>query len=254
MEPKGNAPITSPDESEVSTPHTVEGEEFPFHPKGFPYSVGILASFPPNYVSLAQLVSSTPNASSLYHNPVWVSGAMPTSGPFVTNTTSQQVVTLVPVQPTVLNTIVSSILVTHQAQPAVSKNVSVSSSVPLISGQAIPPPGRKNLNVSMVLGATNVSGSQAHMLGINQPSSGIIHNPIDPTGSSNVQYQQVQNLVGPSGSSNVQYQQVQNLVGPSGSSNVQYQQPFWAQVQYQNPCVPYGYQEMVNQPYTLQSM
>ena len=67
----------------------------------------------------------------------------------------------------------------------------------------MPPRGGKNLNVSMVSGATNVSGSQAHMLGINQTSSGIIYKPTDPIGSSNVQYQQVQNPGGPSVSNNV---------------------------------------------------
>ena len=70
----------------------------------------------------------------------------------------------------------------------------------------MPPLGGQNLNVSMVSAATNVSGSQAHMLSISQPSSVIIYNAANPTGSSNVQYQQVQNLGGLSGSSNVQYQ------------------------------------------------
>ena len=109
-------------------------------------------------------------------------------------------------QPTVPNTLVSLTPVTRQAQPAVSKIVSVSSSVPLVGGQAVPLPRGQNLNVSMVSGATNVSGSQAHMLGINQPSSDIIHNLANPIGSSNVQYQQVQNHVDLSGSSNVLYQ------------------------------------------------
>lgn len=70
VEPKGNAPVTSPDEYEVSTPHTIEGEDFPFPHKGFPYSRGIPTIFSPNYVSLAQLVLGTLSASSLYHNPV----------------------------------------------------------------------------------------------------------------------------------------------------------------------------------------
>lgn len=140
MGPQGDAPVTSPDESEVSTPHNIEGEELPFPLKGFPYSRGILASFPPNYVSLAQLILGTPSASSLYHNPVWASSAMPTSGPFVTNTTSQQVVTSIPVQPIVSNTLVSSVTVTHQAQPVVSNNVFVSSSTPLVSGPTVPLP------------------------------------------------------------------------------------------------------------------
>lgn len=69
----------------------------------------------------------------------------------------------------------------------------------------MPPPGGKNLSVSMVSGTTNMSSSQAHMVGMNQPSSAIVQNPTGPTGSSNVQYQQVQNLVGPNESRNFQY-------------------------------------------------
>ena len=72
------------------------------------------------------------------------------------------------------------------------------------------------------------------MLGINQPSSGIIYNLADPTGSSNVQYQQVQ-----------------NPGAPSGSNNVQYQYSYGAQVQYQNPYITYGSRGLVNQPYTI---
>jgi len=53
MELEGDAPVTSPEESEVSTPHTVEEEEYPFPPEGFPYTGSIPASVPPNYVSLA---------------------------------------------------------------------------------------------------------------------------------------------------------------------------------------------------------
>jgi len=37
MDPEGDAPVTSPDESKVSTPHTVEEEEHPFSFEGFPY-------------------------------------------------------------------------------------------------------------------------------------------------------------------------------------------------------------------------
>jgi len=53
MEPKGDAPVTSSEESKVSTPHTFEEEEHPFPPKGFPYTGGIPSSVPPNYVSLS---------------------------------------------------------------------------------------------------------------------------------------------------------------------------------------------------------
>lgn len=49
MEPEGDASVTSLDESEVSTPHTVEGEELllQFPLEGFPYSEGIPTSLPP---------------------------------------------------------------------------------------------------------------------------------------------------------------------------------------------------------------
>ena len=103
MELEGNAPVTSPEESKVSTPHTVEEEEYPFPPEGFPYTGSIPASVPPNYVSLAQLVSGTPIATSIYHNLVWVSGVMPTSGLFISNSTSQQDVTSLSMQHTVLD-------------------------------------------------------------------------------------------------------------------------------------------------------
>lgn len=68
----------------------------------------------------------------------------------------------------------------------VSNIVFASSSVPLVSGQIVSLPRGLNLNVSIVSGATNVSGSQAHMLGITKPSSSIIYNPTNPTGSINV--------------------------------------------------------------------
>ena len=89
MEPKGDAPVTSPNKSEVSTPHILEGEEFSFPPEGFPFSEGIPSSLPSNYVSLAQWVSGTPSASSLYHNTVWALGTMATSSLFITNKTSR---------------------------------------------------------------------------------------------------------------------------------------------------------------------
>lgn len=137
MEPEGDDPITYLEESEVSTPDTVEEEDFHFRPEVFPYSGGIVASLPPNYVTLAQLVLGTPSAPPLYHNPGWASSAMPTSGLFILNTTSQGVFTLVLVRPTILITIVSSIPITHQAQRKFLKNVSVSSSIPLVSGQVV---------------------------------------------------------------------------------------------------------------------
>ena len=51
------------------------------------------------------------------------------------------------------------------------------------------PLGGQNPNVSMVSGTTNVSSSQAHMVGMDEPSSGAILNLDGPTISSNVEYQ-----------------------------------------------------------------
>lgn len=85
--------------------------------------------FPPGYTSLAQLVSGTPSVSSLYHNPIWSSGAMPTSSPFVSNATSQ-----IPVPTAVLSV---------HVQPTIAIgaiNVPISSQGPLLSGQYVPPP------------------------------------------------------------------------------------------------------------------
>lgn len=89
--PKGDALVTSLDEFKFSTPHSIEGEELQlqFPPKGFPFSNGIPASLPPNYVSLRHLVLGTPSASSLYDNPVWALGFRPTSGLFIMNTSFQ---------------------------------------------------------------------------------------------------------------------------------------------------------------------
>jgi len=181
---------------------------------------------PWNYVDLAQLVLSIPSASSLYNNPIWLSSTITTLGLFIKNTTSQPIVhysvTSIPVQSTILNPLVSSVQVTHPIQLMVSRHVSVSSSIPLGTGQAVPSPGGKSPSVSMMFGTTNVSGSKTHMVGMNQPSSGAIPNPASPAGLSNVEYQQ------------------KNLVDPSGSSNIQYHQPNVAQIQYQPPYVPYG--------------
>lgn len=97
---------------------------------------------PHSYTTLAQLVSGTPSASSLYENPIWSSNSMPTSSLFIPNMTSkiQIVITSVPIQLTIpLQPLLSfqpSILV----QPTVSFHASVSSSVPLLSGKNVPPP------------------------------------------------------------------------------------------------------------------
>ena len=122
-------------------------------------------------------------------------------------------------QPTIPNPLVSSVQVTHLVQVTLSSHVTVNSSISPVSGQSIPPPGGQISNVSMMFGTTTISGSQPHMVGMNQPSLGSISHPVGPAGSSNVQYQQPD--VGPSGSSGVQYQQPN--VGMSGSSHVQYQ-------------------------------
>jgi len=138
--------------------------------------------FPPNYVSLAKLVLGTPSASSLYHNHVWASHAMPTTGLLIVNSTSQQVVTLVLMQPTVPNPLILRIPVTRLVQPTVF----ISSLIPLVNGQVVPFTGGKNLNISMDSSTTNVSGSLTHTLGMNQPSSGVIENLANPARSSNV--------------------------------------------------------------------
>jgi len=96
MESEGEILVSSSGHSEVSTPHTIEEEEYPFPPEGFPYTrsipISVYRDFPPNYVTLAQLVLGTPNASSLYHDLVWASGAMPTKGLFIQNLSSQHMV------------------------------------------------------------------------------------------------------------------------------------------------------------------
>lgn len=93
MEPEGKALVTSPAQCEVSTPHTVEEEEHQFPIERFPYTgnipISVYRDFPTNYVTLGKLISGTPTPSSLYHNPVWASDAMPTIGPFIQNPTSQ---------------------------------------------------------------------------------------------------------------------------------------------------------------------
>ena len=175
MESEGEIPISSLGHLEVSTPCTIKKQEYPFPPKGSPYMGSIPTSVHPelpcNYVTLAQLVLGMPTASSLYHNPIWAFGAMPTIGPFIHNLPSQQkvisIVTSVPVQPTIPNPLVSSIQATRLVQLTISSHVDVSSSIPLVSGQAVPPPVGKSLNMSMMLGTANVSCPQTHMVGMN---------------------------------------------------------------------------------------
>jgi len=54
IEAEGDALITSPDESKVSTPHIVEEEEHPFPPECFPYTwsipINVYWELPPNYI------------------------------------------------------------------------------------------------------------------------------------------------------------------------------------------------------------
>lgn len=194
MEPEGEFSVSFMGHSEVSTPCTIEEEEVQFPPEGFPFTgsipISVYQNFPPNYVTLAQLVSGTPSASSLCHNPVWDSGDMPATGSFILDLTAQQTlipaVTSILVQPTFMNPLVSSVQVTHLVQPTVSSPTSIHPSIPLGSAQVVPPLGRKNLDVSMVSGTTIVSSSHDHMIGVNQPSSGVIQNPVGPIGLSNV--------------------------------------------------------------------
>ena len=46
--------------------------------------------------------------------------------------------------------------------------------------------GGENTNISLLSSETNVSGLQAHMVGVNQPYSGGIPNTVGPSGSSNI--------------------------------------------------------------------
>ena len=93
MEPEGEIQVFSLGHSEVSTPHIVKEEEHQFPPEVFPYigsiPISVYQDLQPNYVTLAQLISGTPSASSLYHNHVWASSTVPTIGSFIVNLTSQ---------------------------------------------------------------------------------------------------------------------------------------------------------------------
>ena len=104
-------------------------------------------------------------------------------------------------------------------QQTILGQVLVSSSTPSLSGHNVSPPRGKNPNIPLVLGETNMSGLQTHMVGFNQPYSGGIPNP----------------------------------VGPSGSGNIQYQQPYMAQFPFQQAYVPYGSQSLVNLSYIPQA-
>ena len=139
MASEGKFPSSSQGPPEVSatyTPGVDNDSKYNFPPEGYPY-VGSVAPPPPlerseplflaGYKSLAQLVSSTACASSLYHNPIWSLGAMPTFSPFVSNVASQipipTAVSLVPIQPIVM---LGEI------------NVHITSSGPPLSGKYVP--------------------------------------------------------------------------------------------------------------------
>jgi len=101
IELEGEIPTSYPCHSEVSATHNPhvddeKGYEFPI--EGFPY-IGRVSSLtfpetsrpmlPHGYTTLAQLISGTPSASSLYRNSIWYSNSMPKSGLFILNKTSQ---------------------------------------------------------------------------------------------------------------------------------------------------------------------
>lgn len=82
MESEGEIQVSSPSHSEISTTHTpnVDDEKvYEFPPEGSPYTGRVLSlsyaetrgpMLPRRYVTLSQLVLSTPSASSLYQNPI----------------------------------------------------------------------------------------------------------------------------------------------------------------------------------------
>lgn len=104
MESEGEIPVSSPIQLEVSGTHTPQvGDEKPyeFPPEGFPYTGAISSSIYPEfsdpllshgYTFLAQLVLGAPSALSLYQNPIWSSGTMPTSCLFIQNMTSRPII------------------------------------------------------------------------------------------------------------------------------------------------------------------
>lgn len=137
----GKFPTSPQGPPKVSSTHTPSVDnylEYEFPPEVFPY-VGSVAPPPPlqsseplspaSYTSLAQLVSGTPSVSSLYHNPIWSSSAMPTSGPFVSNVATQ-----IPISTTVVSVPVQLTFTVGVI------NVPISSLGPPLSGQYVSPP------------------------------------------------------------------------------------------------------------------
>jgi hypothetical protein len=104
-------------------------------------------------------------------------------------------------------------------QPTVSGQVSRKFFYPSIKWTECATTWGGGIQIPLVSGETNVSGLQTHMVGVNQPYYGGIPNP----------------------------------VGPSGSGNIQYQQPYMAQIPLQQAYVPYGSQALVNPPYIPQA-
>lgn len=72
---------------------------------------------------------------------------------------------------------VSPFQLTLYVQMTILRQVSFNSSIPPLSGQRVPLPGGKDPNTHFMLGETNFSGLQTHMVGVNQPFYGVIPNP-----------------------------------------------------------------------------
>lgn len=193
MDSEGEIPTSPQGHSKVYVTHThvddEKGHEFPLEgflfigrvpSHMFPETSGLM--FPRGYTTLAQLVSETPSASSLHKNPIWSSNAMPTTGLFIPNVTSQiyvqTSVTPVPVQPTIPSKLVPLFQTYISVQLIVSGQVSTSFSTPLSSGHNVPLLGGKNPIIPLMSSGTRVSGSQPHMVGVNQTYSGHIPNPV----------------------------------------------------------------------------
>jgi len=200
--PRGHTKVSS-----NHIPNVDNKFKYDFPLEGFPY-VGRVPSqlplekngpmLPHGYTTLAKLVLGTPNASYLYQNPIQSSNAMPTSGPCIPSMTSQipvkTIVTSVLIQPTIPSQPLLSFQPSILVQSKISVYTPVSSSVPPSSGKNVPPshsqPRVKNQNFPLVSSGTHVSGTQPHMVGVNQPNPSGTPNPIDPYGVGNIQYQQ----------------------------------------------------------------
>ena len=130
---------------------------------------------------MAQLVSGTPNASSLYQNPIWSSNAMPTFGLFIPNVTSH-----IPVQIVVISTFHSG--ETDNFSLHVCKFLSLSIKWRKCTTSLFTVWG-KNPKFPLISSGTHVSGSQPHMVGVSQPNLSGIPNLIDPSRVGNILFQ-----------------------------------------------------------------